>query len=137
MTSGSSSLVNSSGDQNQGWTDPVTGVVYPPQRHAGKVGYGPNLGSSVGDKIVGVWEEVRGSVTHNPILVKHGQDMFSGELKRKKLLEEDENDAFGSTKDTEKSHSSSRSFKETAAEAHIKQGGKRKGGATKHLSKKK
>jgi len=38
------------------------------------------------DKITGLAEEIRGKLTHNPALVRHGHEIFSGEAKRKKLL---------------------------------------------------
>jgi len=63
----------------------------PPQRHAGKVGYGPNYqsGPSVGDKITGVKEQVLGKVKNDPDLVQKGQDRLDGTLKEKEQAEED------------------------------------------------
>ncbi|TFK37099.1 hypothetical protein BDQ12DRAFT_713724 [Crucibulum laeve] len=64
-------------------TDP-----YPVQRHAGKVGYGPNynISASISDRVTGIVEEVRGKITKNPELVRHGHAVFTGEEKRKHML---------------------------------------------------
>ncbi|KAA1472627.1 hypothetical protein DENSPDRAFT_838955 [Dentipellis sp. KUC8613] len=66
--------------------------AYPPQRHAGKVGYGPHYGESgagVGDKITGLKEQALGKVKKNPELVEHGRELRSGQLKRKEQAEQD------------------------------------------------
>ncbi|KAI0314182.1 hypothetical protein OF83DRAFT_1138058 [Amylostereum chailletii] len=57
---------------------------YPPQLHAGKVGYGPSYGRGVGmgEKIAGVKEEVVGKVLRKPETVEHGHLRRTGELKR-------------------------------------------------------
>ncbi|KAF8802503.1 hypothetical protein BYT27DRAFT_7172964 [Phlegmacium glaucopus] len=62
----------------------------PEQRHAGKVGYGPTFttGPTLGDKIMGLKEEIAGKLTRNPEKVKHGHDILTGEEKRKKLTGE-------------------------------------------------
>ncbi|KAF9044440.1 hypothetical protein BJ165DRAFT_1405256 [Panaeolus papilionaceus] len=64
--------------------------AYPEQRHAGKVGYGPNyyVGASFGDIVTGLADEVKGKITHDPILIQHGHELISGEEKRKELLGE-------------------------------------------------
>ena len=81
---------------------------YPPQRHAGAVGYGPEYGKgavclsvffgptstneyqqSTGDKLEGLKEELKGKIMHEPDLVQHGHDLRTGELKRKAF--EDDN----------------------------------------------
>ncbi|RDB26660.1 hypothetical protein Hypma_005537 [Hypsizygus marmoreus] len=58
---------------------------YPEQRHAGKVGYGPNYynGPTIGDKVKGLEEEIKGKLTRNPALVEHGKERITGELKKR------------------------------------------------------
>ncbi|VDB91632.1 unnamed protein product [Peniophora sp. CBMAI 1063] len=70
-------------------TEPEGG--YPPQLHAGKVGYGPEFGKGVstGTKVSGLKEEVMGKVKHDPSLVQHGHDMRTGQLARKEREEAD------------------------------------------------
>ncbi|KAJ7182733.1 hypothetical protein C8R43DRAFT_967931 [Mycena crocata] len=60
---------------------------YPEQKHAGKVGYGPNYnqGAGIAEKITGLKEELKGKVTKNPELVAKGHDRVTGELKHKEL----------------------------------------------------
>ncbi|PFH48573.1 hypothetical protein AMATHDRAFT_49398 [Amanita thiersii Skay4041] len=62
---------------------------YPEQRHAGKVGYGPNftMQPSISDRFEGLYEEAKAKLTHNEALHKHGHDLRTGELKRKQLFE--------------------------------------------------
>ncbi|KAJ3859259.1 hypothetical protein EV359DRAFT_68311 [Lentinula novae-zelandiae] len=79
---------------------------YPEQHHAGAVGYGPNYrqGASLGDKLTGLKEELKGKVTKNPGLVEHGREMKSGELKKKEEEEDMNNlDPFGTADDDEDS----------------------------------
>ncbi|KAF8969231.1 hypothetical protein BDZ97DRAFT_1915575 [Flammula alnicola] len=90
----------------------------PEQRHAGKVGYGPNYqsGPTLEDRVVGLKDEIKGKVTHNPDLVRLGHEKLTGEERRKKMIGADEPDPFASAKDdsskSEKSHSHSEgSFK--------------------------
>lgn len=82
---------------------------YPDQRHAGKVGYGPNFSTravrrclrdtpasivihlasslqTVLDKVVGLTQEARGKVMHKPDLVNAGHEKYTGEAKRRKAL---------------------------------------------------
>ncbi|KAF9465901.1 hypothetical protein BDZ94DRAFT_1296101 [Collybia nuda] len=68
---------------------------YPEQKHAGKVGYGPNYNQGAGftDKVVGLKEEVKGKLTKNHELVERGKDRRTGELKRKEK-ENDDDDPF-------------------------------------------
>ncbi|CAL1710872.1 unnamed protein product [Somion occarium] len=63
---------------------------YPEQRHAGRVGLGPNYGkgASGGDKLAGWKEELAGKITRNPDKVHHGHDLRTGELKKKEQEEE-------------------------------------------------
>ncbi|KAI0266380.1 hypothetical protein BC834DRAFT_823626 [Gloeopeniophorella convolvens] len=58
---------------------------YPPQRHAGAVGYGPeyNRGATLEDKMTGVKEEIRGRVTRNPEVAARGHDRRTGEFKKR------------------------------------------------------
>ena len=81
---------------------------YPPQLHAGAVGLGPEFGKgavrtnpslrapqilvdklspvqTIGEKIDGMKEEIKGKVKHDPELVQHGRDQRTGELKRKEM----------------------------------------------------
>ncbi|KIM40576.1 hypothetical protein M413DRAFT_446010 [Hebeloma cylindrosporum] len=68
----------------------------PAQRHAGKVGLGPNYhaGPTLEDKVVGVKEEVLGKITHKPERIQHGHEVLTGEERRKKLTGEDEPNPF-------------------------------------------
>ncbi|KAG5637278.1 hypothetical protein H0H81_005172 [Sphagnurus paluster] len=69
---------------------------YPEQRHAGKVGYGPayHTGPTLGDKIKGFEEEIKGKLTRNPALVQHGKELISGELKAKERERDMNEDPF-------------------------------------------
>lgn len=55
---------------------------YPPQRHAGAVGYGPNYktGPSLGDKVGGMTEKIIGKVTKNEEKIHHGEARQAGRL---------------------------------------------------------
>ncbi|KAJ7233859.1 hypothetical protein B0H12DRAFT_1143411 [Mycena haematopus] len=70
--------------------------IYPEQKHAGKVGLGPNYNQGAGflDKITGIKEQVMGKVTHNPELANTGHDRMTGELKHKELEEDAKADPF-------------------------------------------
>ncbi|THH16052.1 hypothetical protein EW146_g4524 [Bondarzewia mesenterica] len=80
--------------------------VYPPQRHAGAVGYGPEYGKGVaspsaqtfpiienvflavlvqglGEKLAGLKEQVKGKLTKKPELVEKGRERKTGQLKKK------------------------------------------------------
>jgi hypothetical protein len=83
------------------------GQSYPPQLHAGAVGYGPNYKrgpvcfrvatdeskerktdqrvQGIGDKFDGLKEEIKGKVTHKPELVQHGREMRTGALQEKEM----------------------------------------------------
>ncbi|KAK7436708.1 hypothetical protein VKT23_018962 [Stygiomarasmius scandens] len=67
-----------------------SGEPYPEQRHAGKVGYGPNYnqGAGLGEKLTGFKEELKGKVSHDPTLVQQGKERRTGELKHKQEQEE-------------------------------------------------
>ncbi|KAK0186524.1 hypothetical protein F5146DRAFT_880523, partial [Armillaria mellea] len=58
---------------------------YPEQKHAGKVGYGPQYhsGPTLTDKVSGLKEVVKGKITGNQGLVQQGHERQTGELKRK------------------------------------------------------
>ncbi|KAK0475888.1 hypothetical protein IW261DRAFT_1493481 [Armillaria novae-zelandiae] len=75
---------------------------YPEQKHAGKVGYGPQYhsGPTFSDKVSGLKEVVKGKITGNQGLVQHGHDRKTGELKRKEKLQDMEEDPFA-TPETE------------------------------------
>ncbi|KAI0033473.1 hypothetical protein K488DRAFT_15006, partial [Vararia minispora EC-137] len=62
---------------------------YPPQLHAGKVGYGPEFGKGVGmgEKLTGLKEELVGHAKHDPQLAQTGRDRRTGELQRREREE--------------------------------------------------
>ncbi|KAJ7604654.1 hypothetical protein FB45DRAFT_955572 [Roridomyces roridus] len=70
--------------------------TYPEQKHAGKVGLGPNYhrGAALGDKMAGFKESVKGKITHNPDLAAKGHDRMTGELQRKEQEGDDKADPF-------------------------------------------
>ncbi|KZO95780.1 hypothetical protein CALVIDRAFT_564442 [Calocera viscosa TUFC12733] len=79
---------------------------YPPQLHAGKVGYGPmyQAGPGFADRVGGFKEELKGKITHNAELTQHGHEKMTGELKRKEVEGDDGNpfEAADDTKEKEK-----------------------------------
>lgn len=97
-----------SGSASQSQAPPDEDVSYPEQKHAGKVGYGPNYRKTpvrcvllsachsstyycpktLEEKIEGLKDELKGKVTRKPELVEHGRQILSGEEKRKKLTGE-------------------------------------------------
>ncbi|EJF67162.1 hypothetical protein DICSQDRAFT_47591 [Dichomitus squalens LYAD-421 SS1] len=95
--------------------------AYPPQRHAGAVGYGPEYGKGAGtsDKLQGFQEEVKGKVLRKPDLVQHGHEMRTGQLKKKQLQDDFGGDggpfAKAGGKDDEEDATSSDSKQEVQA----------------------
>ncbi|CAK5262246.1 unnamed protein product [Mycena citricolor] len=83
--SGDVSSTNNAADDST--KPPGSGEVYPEQKHAGAVGYGPNYNQKPGfaDKVTALKEQVVGKVTKNPELVTKGHDRWTGELKKKEL----------------------------------------------------
>ncbi|KAG8686267.1 hypothetical protein FRC09_014249 [Ceratobasidium sp. 395] len=77
------------------------GEDYPPQKHAGAVGYGPHYAevhgkeTGFGAKLTGYKEQIKGKVTHNPELAQQGHDRVTGDLKAKQQAEEDAKSPFG------------------------------------------
>jgi len=72
-------------DQEKGG-DPS--VDYPEQKHAGKVGYGPNYAEEHGhvpmtERFEGLKEEIMGKIKRDPKLAQEGHDKVTGEAKRK------------------------------------------------------
>ncbi|KAG7440471.1 uncharacterized protein BT62DRAFT_584833 [Guyanagaster necrorhizus] len=69
---------------------------YPEQKHAGKVGYGPQYhsGPTFTDKVTGLKEVVKGKITGNQGLVRQGQERQTGELMRKKKQADMDEDPF-------------------------------------------
>ncbi|QRV78561.1 hypothetical protein RhiJN_06576 [Ceratobasidium sp. AG-Ba] len=73
---------------------------YPPQLHAGQVGYGPHYAevhgkeTGLGAKMTGLKEQIKGKVTRNPDLEQRGHDRMTGELKAKEQAEEEARDPF-------------------------------------------
>ncbi|KAI1793199.1 hypothetical protein LXA43DRAFT_1003367 [Ganoderma leucocontextum] len=55
-------------------------TAYPPQLHAGAVGYGPEYGKGAGtsDKLQGLQQELKGKILRKPELVQHGRELRSG-----------------------------------------------------------
>ncbi|KAG6916989.1 hypothetical protein DXG01_004333 [Tephrocybe rancida] len=104
--------------------------TYPPQMHAGKVGYGPNyqMGATLGDKIKGYEEEIKGRLTHNSKLTEHGKEVASGEVKRKEH-EQDLSDT-GPFASHDKAEKSAKEQASTVAPAGSKDAEKEKGEAT-------
>ncbi|KAL5483482.1 hypothetical protein ACEPAI_8714 [Sanghuangporus weigelae] len=77
-------------------TEPEGG--YPEQLHAGKLdGLGPEYGKThrvtLGDRLQGVKEEIKGSVKRDPELKKTGKERMTGELKRKQIEKESNPDS--------------------------------------------
>ncbi|KAK7040735.1 hypothetical protein VNI00_009641 [Paramarasmius palmivorus] len=80
--------------------------AYPPQRHAGATGFGPNYhpGPTFGDKMTGIKEQVKGTVTRNTELTQQGKDRRTGELKRREAEEDDKSDPFATPEEKEQKH---------------------------------
>ncbi|KAH7890438.1 hypothetical protein F5I97DRAFT_1782375, partial [Phlebopus sp. FC_14] len=59
--------------------------IYPPQRHAGAVGLGPEYGKGTGfgETLAGLQEQIKGKILRKPELVEHGRERRTGELKKK------------------------------------------------------
>jgi len=72
---------------------------YPPQKHAGKIGYGPDYinmtGPTLGDKMTGFKETIKGKILGKPDLVQQGIDRKTGALKQKEHEEDEKNSPFG------------------------------------------
>ncbi|KAF9240040.1 hypothetical protein BU15DRAFT_74268 [Melanogaster broomeanus] len=68
----------------------------PPQRHAGAAGLGPNYAfeASLGEKVSGLMEEIKGKILKEPALVEHGRERRTGELKRKQRALDNAGDPF-------------------------------------------
>jgi len=82
-----------SGDKEAGDKPALPEQEYPEQKHAGAAGIGPNYAEArgkvtLGERIGGLKEEIKGKVTRNPDLVREGREQRSGEAKRRKLEEE-------------------------------------------------
>ncbi|KAG8919567.1 hypothetical protein FRC02_001559 [Tulasnella sp. 418] len=98
---------------------------YPPQLHAGKVGYGPHYAEthgkvSMGEKLSGIELELKGKITHNPELVQKGRDKFTGEAKRREMDEDSGKKVFknadgdeGQKKDQTEGHDKPEDDKDT------------------------
>ncbi|CUA73298.1 hypothetical protein RSOLAG22IIIB_05246 [Rhizoctonia solani] len=76
------------------------GDQYPPQIHAGKVGYGPHYAevhgkdSGLGAKVTGLKEQLKGKITRNHELEQQGKDRKSGQLAAKQQAEDDAKNPF-------------------------------------------
>ncbi|KAL0958813.1 hypothetical protein HGRIS_014132 [Hohenbuehelia grisea] len=91
------------------------GQDYPEQKHAGAVGIGPNFSTkpTMGDKLAGMKEEVKGKVSHNPGLVEQGHKRRTGELKREQRR--DDTDPFATPDDGDHELHHEKSHMEQAA----------------------
>jgi len=74
---------------------------YPPQRHAGKVGLGPEFGvqkgekkDGIGAKITGFKEQMKGKILRKPELVEKGHERVTGEFQQKEKEKEEKDDPF-------------------------------------------
>jgi len=73
---------------------------YPEQKHAGKVGLGPEYGKKnkethgITAKIAGLKEEIKGTITRNHDLVEKGHDRRTGELACKEEEHKNNDDPF-------------------------------------------
>jgi len=73
---------------------------YPEQKHAGRVGLGPEYGKKnkethgITAKIAGYKEEIKGTITRNSDLVQKGRDRRTGELAQKEEAAKDNDDPF-------------------------------------------
>ncbi|KAI6112273.1 hypothetical protein EDD16DRAFT_1175371 [Pisolithus croceorrhizus] len=81
---------------DQSSSDELQDKGFPPQRHAGAIGLGPEyaMGASVSEKLEGLKEEIKGKITGRPELVEHGRELRTGELKRKEKEQADAEDPF-------------------------------------------
>ncbi|KAI6121129.1 hypothetical protein F5141DRAFT_998221 [Pisolithus sp. B1] len=70
---------------DQSSSDELQDKGFPPQRHAGAIGLGPEyaMGASTSEKLQGLKEEMKGKITGKLELVEHGRELRTGELKRK------------------------------------------------------
>ncbi|CAE6424637.1 unnamed protein product [Rhizoctonia solani] len=95
------------GSEEHGTTDPTDappgtkeGEQYPPQIHAGKVGYGPHYAevhgkdTGLGAKVTGLKEQLKGKITRNHELEQKGKDRKTGELAAKQQAEDDAKNPF-------------------------------------------
>ncbi|KAM6494968.1 hypothetical protein JOM56_009591 [Amanita muscaria] len=71
---------------------PPNETDYPEQKHAGRVGLGPNYSTDadVSDKLKGLYEEAKGKLLHEPELVERGHARRIGEVKEKEKGKEKE-----------------------------------------------
>jgi len=73
-------------------TEPFCDPTLPPQRHAGAVGIGPNypLGPSLGTKIGGAMEEIKGKIMGKSEVAEHGRERRTGESTRNEWKAQDD-----------------------------------------------
>ncbi|KAJ3562945.1 hypothetical protein NP233_g9264 [Leucocoprinus birnbaumii] len=111
-------MSHNSGSGSESTSSPSMDSSYPEQRHAGKIGYGPNFrqSASMMDKLSGLTEEIHGKLAHNPELVKEGHEKRTGELKRRKALGLDEElDPFGTAQEEKPATPSTRESQSSAS----------------------
>ncbi|KAF8686278.1 hypothetical protein RHS04_00275 [Rhizoctonia solani] len=95
------------GSEEHGTTGPndpppgaAEGEMYPPQKHAGKVGYGPHYAevhgkeTGLGAKLTGMKEQLKGMVTRNHELEQKGKERRTGELAAKQHADDDAKNPF-------------------------------------------
>ncbi|EUC59245.1 2OG-Fe(II) oxygenase family protein [Rhizoctonia solani AG-3 Rhs1AP] len=95
------------GSEEHGTTGPTDappgtaeGEQYPPQLHAGKVGYGPHYAevhgkdTGLGAKVTGLKEQLKGKITRNHELEQKGKERKTGALAAKQQAEDDTNNPF-------------------------------------------
>ncbi|CAE6488294.1 unnamed protein product [Rhizoctonia solani] len=76
------------------------GEQYPPQIHAGKVGYGPHYAevhgkdTGLGAKMTGLKEQIKGKITRNHELEQKGKERKTGELAAKQQADDDAKNPF-------------------------------------------
>ncbi|KIL64938.1 hypothetical protein M378DRAFT_178534 [Amanita muscaria Koide BX008] len=81
----SDSILMSSSSSSQTAFPPPNETDYPEQKHAGRVGLGPNYSTDadMSDKLKGLYEEAKGKLLHEPELVERGHARRIGEVKEK------------------------------------------------------
>ncbi|KAI6038523.1 hypothetical protein EDC04DRAFT_2693803 [Pisolithus marmoratus] len=77
-------------------SDELEDKGFPPQRHAGAVGLGPEYATTTSfpEKLQGLKDEIKGKISGKPELVEHGRERRTGELKRKERERADTQDPF-------------------------------------------
>ncbi|KAG8951892.1 hypothetical protein FRC04_005584 [Tulasnella sp. 424] len=112
------------GDENTADQPPAPDQDYPEQKHAGKVGYGPNFAEArgkitMGEKIDGLKEEMKGKLKHDQHMVQEGHDKRTGELKRREIEADNNPKALAPAKpDDSEGHQDTAEGHQDTAEGH-------------------